>query len=99
MSYKREGMIGKKKGVGVLERSPIVQSLLAYLGVVDLYTLEETCRLQNSVFISIHVIWNEGSCLPLSVNYALWINYGKKPTVTVDFINIKSVLSKRKENN
>lgn len=70
----------------------------AYLEVVDLYTPEET-RLQKSVFLSVHVIWNEGSCMLLSVNYVLWINYGKKATMTVDFITIKSVLSKKEENN
>lgn len=79
--------------------TPTVQFSLSYLEVVDLYSTEEISRLQNSVFIPIHIMWNEGSCLLLSVNYVFWVNYGKKSTVVIDFITIKSVLSKKEEDN
>lgn len=56
-----EGMTGKQEGAGVLAFTPTDQFLLLYLEVVDLYSIEDTSSLQNSVVMSVRIISNEGS--------------------------------------
>lgn len=96
-----EGMTRKQEGLGVLALTPTDPFLLLYLEAVDLHSIEETNSLQNSIGMSVHVIWNEGSCCFFVFVCELRTvdKLQEKPTVAVDFIILKSMLSKKEEDN